>query len=121
MGRQSQQFTFELYWSPEGKLIATVHASTKRAAIRKAPQPYHKYLGEIYAVCLNPSRWYGYVTACEGHLLLGGVKHHQSARFATRKQASDWTAAIVKGNSEAGRQIGAWGQNMTELEAEVTA
>lgn len=41
--------TFELYWSPEGKLIATVKAKDARAAIRKAPQPYRKYLGEIYA------------------------------------------------------------------------
>ncbi len=41
--------TFELYWSPEGKCIATVQAKTARAAIRKAPKPYRKFLGEIYA------------------------------------------------------------------------
>ena len=41
--------TWELYWSPEGKLIATVKAKTAKAAIRKAPAPYNKYLGEIYA------------------------------------------------------------------------
>ena len=38
-----------LYWSPEGRPIATVQARNKYQAIRKAPQPYRKYLGEIYA------------------------------------------------------------------------
>lgn len=42
--------TFKLFWSPEGKQIATVEATDKKAAIRKAPKPYRKYLGEIYAV-----------------------------------------------------------------------
>lgn len=41
--------TWDLFWSPEGKKIATVQAKTARAAIRKAPKPYHQYLGEIYA------------------------------------------------------------------------
>ncbi len=41
--------TFRLVWSPEGKTIATVQASCERAAKRKAPQPYRKFLGEIYA------------------------------------------------------------------------
>lgn len=42
--------TFDVYWSPEGRCIATVDAKDKRAAIRKAPQPYRKYLGEMYAL-----------------------------------------------------------------------
>jgi len=42
--------TYTLYWSPEGRPIATVQARTIRAAIRKAPKPYLRYLGEIYAV-----------------------------------------------------------------------
>lgn len=41
--------TFKLFWSPEGKHIATVEAKDRKAAIRKAPKPYRKYLGEIYA------------------------------------------------------------------------
>lgn len=41
--------TFKLFWSPTGQCIATVRAKTVRAAIRKAPAPYRKYLGEIYA------------------------------------------------------------------------
>ena len=45
--------TYDLYWSPEGKKIDTVKATSTRAAIRKAPKPYRKYLGEIYAVCIN--------------------------------------------------------------------
>jgi hypothetical protein len=44
--------TYDLYWSPTGQLIATVAAKTMRAAIRKAPQPYRRYLGEIYAVAV---------------------------------------------------------------------
>lgn len=40
---------YDLYWSPEGRKIATVQAETAKAAIRKAPKPYRKYLGEIYA------------------------------------------------------------------------
>lgn len=31
--------TFELFWSPEGRYIATVTARTYSAAIRKAPAP----------------------------------------------------------------------------------
>jgi hypothetical protein len=42
--------TWRLYWSPEGRQIATVTARTYEAACRKAPKPYRKYLGEIYAV-----------------------------------------------------------------------
>ena len=45
--------TFDLYWSPEGRKIATVQARTTRAAIRKAPKPYRTYLGEIYAVQID--------------------------------------------------------------------
>ena len=41
--------TYKLFWSPEGKHIATVDAPTGKQAIRLAPQPYRKYLGEIYA------------------------------------------------------------------------
>lgn len=46
-------FTYDLFWSPEGRCIATVYASTMYAAIRKAPFPYRRYLGEIYAVQID--------------------------------------------------------------------
>ena len=39
---------WKVFWSPEGRCIATVEAKTARAAKRKAPMPYRKYLGEIY-------------------------------------------------------------------------
>ena len=42
-------FTYDVYWSPEGRCIATVLALTAQKAVRKAPQPYRKYLGEMYA------------------------------------------------------------------------
>ncbi|KKM80488.1 hypothetical protein LCGC14_1339340 [marine sediment metagenome] len=53
--------------------------------------------------------WYGYVTACKGSLLIGALQQHQSARYATQRQASAWVGTIVQGNSEAHRQISAWG------------
>ena len=46
----SMMKTWILYWAPEGRPIATVQARTARAAKRKAPLPYRRYLGEIYAV-----------------------------------------------------------------------
>lgn len=42
--------TFDLIWSPEGRVIATVQAKSPKEALRKAPKPYNKYLGEIYVV-----------------------------------------------------------------------
>ena len=41
--------TWDLFWAPEGRRIATVKAKTMREAIHKAPLPYREYLGEIYA------------------------------------------------------------------------
>lgn len=41
---------WDVYWSPEGRRIATVAARTARSAIRKAPKPYRRFLGELYAV-----------------------------------------------------------------------
>lgn len=41
---------WDLFWSPTAERIAErVIARTARAAIRKAPMPYRKYLGEIRA------------------------------------------------------------------------
>ncbi len=41
--------TYKLFWAPEGRCIATVRATTSRAAIHKAPRPYRRFPGEIYA------------------------------------------------------------------------
>jgi hypothetical protein len=40
--------TFELVWSPEGRVIATVSAKTARAAKRMTPAPWSRYPGEVY-------------------------------------------------------------------------
>jgi hypothetical protein len=42
--------TYDVYWAPEGRCIATVDTKDSRAAIRKAPRPYRRYLGEMYVV-----------------------------------------------------------------------
>jgi hypothetical protein len=42
-------YTWRLVWSPTGQHIGDVQAKTARAAVRKAPRPYSKYKGEIYA------------------------------------------------------------------------
>ena len=45
---------YDLIWAPSYTIIATVSAKTPRAARRKAPYPYHKYLGEIIAEKKKP-------------------------------------------------------------------
>lgn len=40
---------YDVFWSPEGRRIATVEADSEKSAIRKAPLPYRKYKGECYA------------------------------------------------------------------------
>lgn len=59
--------TWILYWSPEGRPIATVQARTSLSAIRKAPKPYRKYPGEIYAI-KQDDRWTEVVKALDGPL-----------------------------------------------------
>jgi len=52
---------YDLFWSPEGRRIATVTAKDARSAKRKAPMPYRRYLGEIYTVevseAVDAQRW----------------------------------------------------------------
>jgi hypothetical protein len=45
--------TYNLYWAPEGRKIATVQANTGWDARKMAPEPYRKYLGEIYSVVVT--------------------------------------------------------------------
>ena len=40
---------WKLVWAPEGRVIARVFARTAKAAKRKAPAPYRRYLGELIA------------------------------------------------------------------------
>lgn len=49
IAKRDSMKTYDVYWSPEGRKIATVQAKDERAAIRKAPLPYRKFLGEMYA------------------------------------------------------------------------
>jgi len=42
--------TYNVYWAPEGRVIATVQARSMRAAKRMAPAPYRAYLGELYCI-----------------------------------------------------------------------
>jgi hypothetical protein len=44
---------YDVYFAPEGRCIATVEAKDARSAIRKAPQPYRRYLGEMYALVVT--------------------------------------------------------------------
>jgi hypothetical protein len=41
--------TWKLFWSPEGRCVATVRAKDPHAAIRKVPYPWRKFKGEVYA------------------------------------------------------------------------
>ncbi len=50
MTKPITRYTYTLYWSPEGRPIATVQASTGRNACKMAPKPYRRYIGEIYSV-----------------------------------------------------------------------
>lgn len=47
--------TFDIYWSPEGRKIATVTANDVKAAKRKCPKPWGKYQGELYALEVKPN------------------------------------------------------------------
>lgn len=48
--KESRTQSFSLFWSPTGQRIAQgVRANSAKAAVRKAPAPYRKFLGEIYA------------------------------------------------------------------------
>lgn len=43
-------YLYTLYWSPEGRPIATVRATDGWSARKKAPQPYRRYIHEVYSV-----------------------------------------------------------------------
>jgi hypothetical protein len=39
---------WDIVWSPEGRTIAQVWATTARAAKAQTPAPYSRYKGEVY-------------------------------------------------------------------------
>lgn len=40
--------TWRIFWSPEGRCIAEVQASSARDAKRQTPRPYRQFMGEVY-------------------------------------------------------------------------
>lgn len=40
---------YELIWSPEGKVIGEVDATSPRHAIKMTPAPYNRFKAEVYA------------------------------------------------------------------------
>jgi hypothetical protein len=56
--------TFDIYWAPEGRRIATVEANGIARAKRMAPQPYRKYLGELYVLEVQYTHCNGKQTQC---------------------------------------------------------
>lgn len=85
---------FDLYWSPEGRKIATVDAQNRSAAIRKAPKPYKKYLGEIYAT----NSWRAEISLWSDGWLLGGTKRHVSSGFISKSDAESFAVQSVEVN-----------------------
>lgn len=49
MLKDGEQLRWDLYWSPEGRKIATVSADTAADAVKLTPKPHSKYKGEVYA------------------------------------------------------------------------
>ena len=59
---EGEYMTWFVIWSPEGRTIIKVEAKNARAACRKAPAPYRKFKGELYAiedvcVCKGNREW----------------------------------------------------------------
>jgi hypothetical protein len=88
--------TFDLYWSPEGRKIATVDAKDRKSAIRKAPKPYNCYPGEIYAF----NAFEATVSIWSDGLLLGGTKRHVSSAFESKEDAEAWAQQAVEVNRD---------------------
>lgn len=91
---------YDIYWSPEGRVIARVTAASEFSAKRKAPQPYRRHLGELYAVPVT-NAYVGKVTLAGGYanFLLGGVRQVESSPFANRIDAVNWVEQCMEINS----------------------
>jgi hypothetical protein len=93
--------TYSVFWSPEGRKIATVQAKDARAAIRKAPKPYRKYLGELYAVdATEPNAWKATIALESEGFLLGGGRIHESSAFFEWDSAKAFAAQSVQVNRD---------------------
>jgi hypothetical protein len=88
---------YDIFWSPEGRIIATVQAKSAHAAKRKAPMPYRKYLGEIYVTLHTNSFRATIILKSEG-FLLGGIRRHESSAFTNAEDARRWAEAATEIN-----------------------
>jgi hypothetical protein len=109
---RSKLHSWDVYWSPEGRKIATVQAITARQAIRKAPQPYRRYLGEMYAQ-LTPNSFKAVIVLHSEGFLLGGAKYHESHPFVSRQDAESWARQAVEVNK------GRAGYETADISAEI--
>ena len=92
---------YTLTWSPEGREIASgIAARSARAAKRKAPLPYRRYPGEIYATLENPNAYVAIVALHSEGFLLGGCRMHASSAFESESDARAWAAQAVQVNRE---------------------
>lgn len=88
--------SYDLYWSPEGRKIATVSANSRKAAIKKTPKPYHKALGEVYAT----NAWRAEISLWSEGFLLGGTKKHVSSAFVRKTDAENFAQQSVQVNRD---------------------
>src|ERR1041385_217642 len=42
--------TWNIYWAPEGRKIATIEAKDAAAAKKQTPLPFRKFKGEVYVI-----------------------------------------------------------------------
>ena len=42
--------TYLIFWAPEGRAVARVTTKDAAAAKRLTPQPYRKFMGEVYVM-----------------------------------------------------------------------
>lgn len=100
---------FDIYWSPEGRMIATVEAKTAKAAKRMAPMPYRKFLGEIYtevhtnsytATVTLVAQQVGEESSTTDGCLLGGQRSHTSSAFVNRVDAQSWAETCEQINRD---------------------
>lgn len=116
---KAKTHAYKLTWSPEGRNLGTVQATSARQAKRLAPLPYRKYLGEISVEVLNPSSYIAVISAEYGSLLLGGVSRIVSSRFETDQMARDYISACLDANRTAGHKVLTWEVIGSDKTAEV--
>jgi hypothetical protein len=90
--------TYKVVWAPEGRTIATVEATSPKNACRKAPMPYRRFQGELYAEAVNPNAYFAVVTLRSEGFLLGATRRHMSSPFASEQAARNFALQSVEVN-----------------------